>query len=324
MSFSTKQNQALRRNLSSAHIRTKQSHGRELSYIEAWHAIAEANRIFGHDGWDRETVESRCVLGREIRGTYHAVYVAKVRITVHANERLIVREGHGTGEGHGPSPGETHDIALKAAETDGTKRALATFGRPFGLALYLGDRRGFSDSKPGTDRRPPVAPRDRPANSTRLPANGAESGPNDADRNGVSAANALLAPKHPTPPECGPDLLRFSNEAQSPLPLGFPKRHRHRAHLKFVTTEPCLMCGRRPSDAHHLTFAQPRAMGMKVSDEFTVPLCRLHHRDVHKAGNEAAWWDDLEIDAIEIAKGLWEQSLARGRGQPAEPSKMDS
>ena len=83
----------------------------------------------------------RCVLARENRGTFLAVYIARVRVTVHADGATIIREGHGTGEGHGTSPGEVHDIALKAAETDATKRALATFGRPFGLALYGSGKR---------------------------------------------------------------------------------------------------------------------------------------------------------------------------------------
>ena len=78
-------------------------------------------------------MESRCVLSRESHGNFLAAYVARVRITVRANEATVVREGHGTGEGRGTSPGEVHDIALKAAETDATKRALATFGKPFGL-----------------------------------------------------------------------------------------------------------------------------------------------------------------------------------------------
>jgi recombination DNA repair RAD52 pathway protein len=73
---------------------------------------------------------------RENRGTFLAVYIARVRITVHADSAAIIREGHGTGEGRAASPGEAHDFALKAAETDGTKRALATFGKPFGLELY--------------------------------------------------------------------------------------------------------------------------------------------------------------------------------------------
>ena len=136
MGFSAKQVQALRRNLDQRHVRTREANGRELSYIEGWYAISEANRIFGFDGWNRETIESRCVLARENRGSFLAVYIARVRITVHAGGATIIREGHGTGEGRGTSPGEVHDIALKAAETDATKRALATFGKPFGLELY--------------------------------------------------------------------------------------------------------------------------------------------------------------------------------------------
>ena len=136
MGFSAKQVQALRRNLDHRYVRTREANGRELSYIEGWYAISEANRIFGFDGWSRETVESRCVLARENRGTFLAVYTARVRISVQADGATIIREGHGSGEGRGASPGEVHDIALKAAETDATKRALATFGKPFGLALY--------------------------------------------------------------------------------------------------------------------------------------------------------------------------------------------
>ena len=140
MGFSEKQVQALRRSLNRRHVRTREANGRELSYIEGWYAISEANRIFGFDGWSRETVETRCVLARENRGSFVAVYVAKVRITVHADGATIVREGHGSGEGRGTSPGEVHDISLKAAETDATKRALATFGKPFGLELYRKDK----------------------------------------------------------------------------------------------------------------------------------------------------------------------------------------
>ena len=136
MGFSTKQLHALKRNLDHRFIRSRVSHGRELSYIEGWYAVAQANRIFGFDGWSRETLDARCVLGRENRGSFLAVYTAKVRITVQADGSTIIREGHGSGEGRGSSPGEVYDIALKAAETDATKRALATFGRPFGLALY--------------------------------------------------------------------------------------------------------------------------------------------------------------------------------------------
>ena len=95
---------------------------------------------------------------------------------------------------------------------------------------------------------------------------------------------------------------------KSQLAIAEPKRLRDKAHLKFIAAQPCLICGRQPSDPHHLRFAQPRAIGMKVSDEFTVPLCRGHHRQLHQAGDEVAWWDHLNIDALEIAKSLWDQS----------------
>jgi Rad52/22 family double-strand break repair protein len=144
MGFSVKQVQALRRNLDHRLVRTREAHGRELFYLEGWYAISEANRIFGFDGWNRETVESRCVHARENRGTFLAVYIARVRVTVHADGATVIREGHGTGEGRGTSPGEVHDIALKVAETDATKRALATFGKPFGLELYRGGRAAVS------------------------------------------------------------------------------------------------------------------------------------------------------------------------------------
>src|SRR5215475_58937 len=144
MAFSAKQVKALRRNLDRRYVRTREANGRELSYIEGWYAISEANRIFGFDGWSRETIESRCVLTRENRGSFLAVYTARVRISVSAGGITIIREGHGSGEGRSPSPGEVHDTAIKAAETDATKRALATFGRPFGLELYRKDKDSLS------------------------------------------------------------------------------------------------------------------------------------------------------------------------------------
>jgi ERF superfamily len=82
-------------------------------------------------------------------------------------------------------------------------------------------------------------------------------------------------------------------------------RLRDKSHRKFVARQPCAVCGRAPSDAHHLRFAQPRALGRKVSDEFTVPLCRVHHRELHRRGDEAAWWNEAKIDPITIARGLW-------------------
>jgi len=88
---------------------------------------------------------------------------------------------------------------------------------------------------------------------------------------------------------------------------------RDKAHLKFVAAQPCLVCGRAPADAHHVRFAQPRAMGRKVSDEFTVPVCRAHHREIHRHGDEAAWWQRINIDPLPIALKLWQRSRSSGR-----------
>ena len=84
-----------------------------------------------------------------------------------------------------------------------------------------------------------------------------------------------------------------------------PRRIRDKGHVEYVAKQPCLVCGRRPSDAHHLRFAQHRALGRKVSDEFTVPLCRGHHREVHRCGDETAWWIKAGIDPIVPARALW-------------------
>ena len=92
---------------------------------------------------------------------------------------------------------------------------------------------------------------------------------------------------------------------KSELTISEPRRHRDKTHLKFVASQPCLICGRSPADAHHLRFTQPRAMGRKVSDEFTVPLCRTHHRDIHSFGDEVAWWERRAIDPVATSRMLW-------------------
>ena len=92
---------------------------------------------------------------------------------------------------------------------------------------------------------------------------------------------------------------------KSVLTISEPRRLRDKAHLKFVGSQPCLICARSPADAHHLKFTQPRAMGRKVSDEFTVPLCRTHHRDIHNFGDEVAWWERRAIDPVATARMLW-------------------
>ena len=93
-----------------------------------------------------------------------------------------------------------------------------------------------------------------------------------------------------------------------PAPPTRAVRRRSKAHLAFVAAQPCLICQASPCDAHHLKVAQPRSLGRKVSDEFTVPLCRKHHRELHRHGNEANWWSNMQVAPIPIAKELWDIS----------------
>jgi hypothetical protein len=105
----------------------------------------------------------------------------------------------------------------------------------------------------------------------------------------------------------------------SMLALPIPRRYRNKAHLRYVAQQPCLLCGRKPSDPHHLRYMQPRALGRKASDEFTVPLCRIHHRLAHRVGNEVAWWKEVGIDPIEVARKLWSRTRdAEGWKQRAQ------
>ena len=103
-----------------------------------------------------------------------------------------------------------------------------------------------------------------------------------------------------------PAPLRIEKSA---LALPEPRRIRSREHLKFVASQPCLVCARTPSQAHHLRFAQPRALGRKVSDEFTVPLCATHHHELHMRGNEREWWQDKGIEPLKVADELWHDSI---------------
>jgi hypothetical protein len=308
MGFSTKQVQALRSSLDARQVRTREVSGRDLSYIAGWFAISEANRIFGFDGWSRETVETRCVLTRENRGTFVAVYVAKVRITVQAKGATVIREGHGSGEGRGTSPGEVHDIALKAAETDATKRAFATFGKAFGLELYRRNQMPGSQTAPRPAENALAATRfgSHPDNTTPIPRPS-----NYYGRRQDPPLKQLLAQSLSPAPPLAPSAPSPGKIDKSVLALAVPKRRRDKAHLRFVASQPCLVCGRQPSDPHHLRFAQPRALGVKVSDEFTVPLCRGHHRQLHHAGDEVAWWQGFKIEASLAARRLWEQTHPR-------------
>jgi hypothetical protein len=106
------------------------------------------------------------------------------------------------------------------------------------------------------------------------------------------------------------------------LKLAEPRRYRNKEHLRFVAQQACLVCARKPSDPHHLRFMQPRALGRKVSDEFTVPLCRVHHRALHRTGDERAWWTAAGIDPSKVVRNLWRRTRGTQQDQRAErPAK---
>jgi ERF superfamily len=113
------------------------------------------------------------------------------------------------------------------------------------------------------------------------------------------------------------NLDRSDGIDKSVLAVAAPRRYRNREHLRAVAKQPCLICGRKPSDPHHLRYLQPRALGRKASDEFAVPLCRVHHRAVHRVRDERAWWHAAGIDPIKVARKLWKDTrIDEGRIEP--------
>ena len=153
--LSPEQSAALAAPLNRANVQTRSQAGRSLTYLEGWVAIQEANRIFGFDGWQRETIELRCVsesqrpIGRDQKPGWGVTYIARVRIRLGSQgngAHFLVREGSGAGHGIDVDLGLAHESALKEAETDAMKRALMTFGNPFGLALYDKQQRQVTSS----------------------------------------------------------------------------------------------------------------------------------------------------------------------------------
>jgi ERF superfamily len=126
----------------------------------------------------------------------------------------------------------------------------------------------------------------------------------DEPRSPTEVAQPLTA-QDPDPGNKRKGRARSKTIDKSVLTLPEPRRVRDREHVRYVAKQPCLVCGRQPSDPHHLRFAQSRAMARKVSDEFTVPLCRGHHREVHRYGDEAAWWEKTGLDPTVAARALW-------------------
>ena len=347
MAFTDIQTKALSAKLSTKHVRTREKGGRKISYVEGWRAIAEANRIFGYDAWDRETLSIKCLWRGERRGLHECSYAAKVRVLVRAGPVVIRRDGTGCGHGSSWSAGEAHELAVKEAETDALKRALVTFGNPFGLALYDPTRARVRGGRAKSDT---VGDQWKLLNSNAEVLQVFEK----ADDYVLSVAANIEAAEDPEalhafwannldtlteirsqypelegnsrshPCERLGSLYRQKTRRlgrphqdqqrnghivdKSVLALGEPKRVRDRAHLENVARQPCAICGRKPSQAHHLRFVQRRALGRKVSDEWVVPLCSIHHRQLHKTGDEKNWWADHGIAPIPLAESLWERS----------------
>jgi len=382
MAFTEAQVKSLEAKLSAKRIKTRQANGVTLAYVEGWHVIAEANRIFGYDAWDRRTRTNSCVWTGSKGGFYHAAYTAKVRVSVRAGDTIIVREGSGTGEGKALTPGQAHELALKAAETDATKRALATFGNPFGLALYDHEQAGVRkvrNGKASSARDLPTGPwilrsatgvvaesfdkADEFAEGLRKAMREAQDiellfAIWEQNVETVRALNKCLKqdalPRSGIAPQlvahlkdCAIALVKSGNGSaddsnaakgktdlrlskhsghqkidKSVLTISEPKRHRSKEHLRFVAGQPCLICGRSPSHAHHVRYAQSRGLSLKVSDEFTVPLCAIHHSQNHATGDERHWWQEHKIDPLPVAHRLWRESGAAGRAPNMTDSAM--
>jgi len=382
MGFTDPQIRKLKASLRREHVKMREAEGLTLHYLEGWHVVAEANRIFGFDGWDREILANSCVWTKQMGARYCAAYVAKVRITVRAGDAIIIREGSGAGESNEPTPGQAHDRAAKAAETDATKRALTTFGNCFGLKLYAGGmaqgpqfaRQRADDQKTngmvvpqlgiaGNGGTPAATVGREGAQALEHPhgSNGGEQDeaagaidseigtkPAPAGTIGLSQGRgspqglAQLPDKLPTSPDAkqDPDNLTSdrlfppsgdtpgpiaqSNERpsvdKSALAIAEPRRVRDPEHLKYVAEQPCMICGREPCEAHHLRYVQPRAMGRKSSDTYAVPLCALHHRELHARGNERAWWVAKGFDPLTVADQLWRETSNKRAKQPQPDS----
>ncbi len=315
MTFTDSQVRQLKAGLRRQHVRERAAaDGKILHYLEGWRVVAEANRIFGFEGWDRETVATTCVWQKQTGSGYAVAYLTRVRVSVRAGFEVILREGLGSGEATAATPGQAHERAAKAAETDATKRALSTFGNPFGLSLYKGQPEPKPEPKPARPAET-AAPAPRPEAPAPAPAAGPPVLLSKAEME--DAFLPVRLPRAGPPAMHNATGLRIEKHT---LALPEPRRQRDLEHLRFVARQPCLACGRTPSQAHHLRFTQPRAMARKVSDEFTVPLCATHHHELHMRGDEKGWWAERGIDPVPVADDLWTSSQT---GAPAAGGPSD-
>jgi len=370
--FSPAQLRKLVGKLDRANVHSRTVEGRRIDYIEGWFALSEANAIFGFANWDRETVHFERLFERTRGEMTSCAYSSRVRVLVRAGDTIIAREGTGCGTASARNAADAHERAIKAAETDATKRALATFGNRFGLCLYDKEQAGVSepalraleifcpDGRMFAERLSPegfcTALRkiiDSTTDITELAAwqqrnasvidhlrslapglktqrgehyadvlerlfrSKLDSAGDDAttDRketmNGQPVTTDEVAPLSPPFPMAPSRIASGPRIDKAALTYRTVRRLRDKAHLRLVANLGCLVCGRRPCHAHHVRHAQPRGLSQKVSDEFVVPLCFLHHRALHDSRSEELWWHDRGIDPLPISERLWAESHSR-------------
>jgi hypothetical protein len=388
--FSTKQLKRLNRPIDVTELYTRKKEGKEFTHITGWYAIAEANAIFGHAGWDRETIALERVFERARFDAVSCGYMARVRVTVRTAQGIVSREGTGFGHSSAAQLSDAHEYALKAAETDATKRALATFGARLGLSLYRQKPAGYFGNLGSADSiKCCLLAGDGSILDDKLTAESFASGLRQLIQQSKDAANIdslisynepsladlknrfpklqsragrhysdilkqlaqdrkaaiiraqeppvnIQAPSEPSKPveiahaslTNGGLAPRVADADTLPMEvMGFPgpaagqsidksllthsteRRIRSKQHLGFVSSKPCLVCEETPCHAHHITYAQARGLSVKVSDEFTVPLCIVHHNQVHQTRPERSWWAAQGLDPLEIAQSLWEETL---------------
>ncbi len=331
-------------------------------------ATATLRNDFDAGSFDRLLV-ARLSVGQIVSTTLHLLIISVATPALSARLRPRVRTHEPLhGSGRCVSPVDAHELALKAAETDAMKRALSTFGNPFGLALYDKEQAGVRRTKAKkaqewivfNETGKTLSTKNTPAqfcseirrtleNINEYPALMAFWNQNQnsvaelrrlhprlktekglhygevlsdlytrrlsafaADKNITSAAQPIISAGNN--PEIGENIADSNNgtEYTSPdaPPSGLckgPLRARDPSHLKFIASQACLICGRTPSQAHHLKHAQLRALGRKSGDQWAVPLCAIHHRELHDHGNEAVWWPSNNIDPLKVAEKLWHQ-----------------
>jgi ERF superfamily len=141
----------------------------------------------------------------------------------------------------------------------------------------------------------------------------------EAVHDAAPSTDAGLVGAHATPAKGNGDPDQPDGIDKRVLFTARPRRYRNPEHLRYVAQQACLICGRKQSDPHHLRYLQPRALGRKASDEFAVPLCRSHHRAVHRAGDEQAWWKAAGIDPVKVARHLWRQTRLDDPQAPDQP-----